>query len=128
MTIVVEAVAPTVSVTVTVMVSVPAAALLATVTIPELLSILIPVVAGEILNRLVPVPNVDVKAVEVFETPTVVVIFDPPPIATIESTVITTLIDLEIFKLSVAVTLSLIVPTERPASKVIAPEFASIEI
>ena len=84
MTIVVEAVAPTVSVTVTVMVSVPAAALLATVTIPELLSILIPVVAGEILNRLVPVPNVDVKAVEVFETPTVVVIFDPPPIATIE--------------------------------------------
>ena len=128
MTMVVDAVAPTVSVTVTVMVSVPAVAFVPTVTIPELVSILIPNVGGVILKRFVPVPSVDVKAVEVFETPTVVVIFDPPAIATIESTVITTLMDLEIFKVSVAVTLSLMVPTERPLSKVITPLVASIEM
>ena len=130
MTIVVEAVAPTVSVTVTVSVSVPAAAFVPTVTMPDPESMVMPVVVGEILNTLVPVPELDgeVKALDVFKTPTVVVIFEPPPIATMESTTMATLIDLEIFKLSVAVTLSLIVPTGKPARSVMRPDTGSIEI
>ena len=125
---VVDAVAFTESVTVTVIVSVPTAVLDPTVTMPVTESIVIPVVAGEMLNRYEPVPRVAVKADETLAVPKVVVTLEPPLITTIESIVIATLMDFEIFRVSVAVTLSLMVPTASPGNKVITPLEGSMEI
>ena len=82
-TICLDAVAPTVSVTTTERVSVPTGLLDETVTIPVMESIVIPEVTGDSEYRLFPVPKVLVNADDDLATPTVVRMFDPPPMVTI---------------------------------------------
>jgi len=89
-----------------VMVSVPTAVVESAVTTPVLGLMLIPAVGGVMLNSLVPVPSNPVNAAEDFAKPKVVVMFDPPPMATMESTITAKLIDVDTLSESVAVTLS----------------------
>jgi len=125
-TICFEAVAPTESVTMTERVSTPTALLDATVTIPVTLSTVIPVVTGEIEYRFVPVPRVLVNAVEDFATFLVVVMSEPPAMATIWLTTIFNATVVETPSESVAVTDSLYVPVSMPTAIVTAPVFESM--
>ena len=79
---------PTRSVTVTVSVQVPTAAVGPTVTIPVTESIVIPVIVGESEKRQGPVPFVRAKAVDFTVRPKVEVTFEPPVIPTAVLTII----------------------------------------